>query len=140
VRVVSSTGLLNLHSIRRSYINAIDRAKKSIRITNAYFLPGRSIWRRLIKAAQRGVRVQILLPYETDHPYVRWASRALFGTFLEHGVELYEYQPAVLHAKTAVIDGNWSTVGTHNLDHRSLRFNLEVNVTIFGNAFGRRLE
>ena len=140
VRLVSSTGLFNLHSIRLSYVHAIDRAKESIRITNAYFLPGRSIYRRLVQAARRGVRVQILLPYETDHPYVRWASRALFGTFLENGVELYEYQPAVLHAKTAVIDGDWSTVGTHNLDHRSLRFNLEVNVTVFGRDFGRTLE
>ena len=139
VRVLSSAGLLNQQSIRRSYINAIDRAQKSILITNAYFLPGRSIYRRLVKAARRGVKVRVLLPYETDHPYVRWASRALFGVFLENGVELYEYQPAVLHAKTAVFDGEWSTVGTHNLDHRSLRYNLEVNVTVFGRHFGGQL-
>lgn len=140
VRVFSSTGLLNRRSIRRSYLNAIDRARESIRITNAYFLPGRSVYRRLVKAARRGVRVQVLLPYETDHPYVRWASRALFGIFLENRIELYEYQPSVLHAKTAVIDGIWSTVGTHNLDHRSLRYNLEVNVTLLGRESGGQLE
>jgi cardiolipin synthase len=139
VRVLSSTGFLNLHSIRRSYLTAIDRARRSICITNAYFLPGRSIYRRLIAAARRGVSVRILLPYETDHPYVRWASRALFGRLMSGGVELYEYQRTVLHAKTAVIDGIWSTAGTHNLDHRSLRYNLEVNVTVFGREFGSQM-
>lgn len=140
VRVLSSLGLFALHSIRRSYLTAIDRASRSICITNAYFLPGRSIYRRLIAAARRGVRVRVVMPYETDHPYVRWASRSLHGRLMEGGVELYEYQRTVLHAKTAVIDGLWSTVGSHNLDHWSLRYNLEVNLTVFGREFGAQME
>ena len=136
VRIVSSTGLANRRSIRRSYLHAIDRARRFIGITNAYFLPGRSLYRRLIRAAGRGVRVAVIVPYETDHPWVRWASWALYGRLLKGGVEIHEYQGRVLHAKTAVIDGLWSAVGSHNLDHRSLRFNLEVAVNIFGPEFG----
>ncbi len=137
VRVVSLTGFANIRSIRRSYHQAIDNAHGFIGITNAYFLPGRALYRRLLRAAGRGVRVAVIVPSVTDHPWVRWASWALFGLLLRGGVEVYEFQGRVLHAKTAVIDDLWAMVGTHNLDHRSLRYNLEVGVNIFGSQFGR---
>jgi len=140
VSVVSSSGLRNRRSIRRSYKYAISKAQKYIYITNAYFLPGRTIYRRLIKAAQRGVRVVIITPSQTDHPYVRWASWALYPALLKFGIEIYEWQTSVLHSKTAVIDGVWSSVGSHNLDHRSLHYNLEINVNILGAEFGHAMK
>lgn len=140
VAVVSSSGLRNRRSIRRSYKYAINKAKNFIYITNAYFLPGRSIYKRLIRAAKRGVRVAILTPSQTDHPLVRWASWALYRHLLNSGIEIYEWQPSVLHSKTAVIDGVWSSVGSHNLDHRSLHYNLEINVNILGTEFGEKMK
>lgn len=140
VSVVSSSGLRNRRSIRRSYKYAISRARNYIYITNAYFLPGRTIYRKLIRAANRGVRVVIITPSQTDHPYVRWASWSLYGILLKSGIEIHEWQQSVLHSKTAVIDGVWASVGSHNLDHRSLHYNLEINVNIFGSDFGGRMK
>lgn len=136
VAVVSAGGIRNVRSIRRSYRYAIDRALEYIYITNAYFLPDRLVYRRLVRAARRGVDVRVIAPMETDHPYVRWASWAMYGHLIKNGVKIYEWQGPILHSKTAVIDGVWSSVGSHNLDHRSLHYNLEVNINVFGRAFG----
>lgn len=137
--MVSGSGLRARRSIRRSYKYAINRARRYIYITNAYFLPGRTIYWRLEDAVRRGVRVAIIAPGQTDHPYVRWASWALYGRLLRNGIEIYEWQPTVLHAKTAVIDGIWSSVGSHNLDHRSLHYNLEVNINVLDAEFGEKM-
>lgn len=137
--VVSATGIRNFKSIRRSYSYAIDRAKRYIYITNAYFLPDRFVYRRLIRAVQRGVDVRIIGPHKTDHPYVRWASWSMFPHMIRNGVKLYEWMGEILHAKTAVIDGDWSSVGSHNLDHRSLHYNLEININVLDRGFGETL-
>jgi cardiolipin synthase len=134
--VVSANGIRNVRSIRRTYSFAIDRALEYIYITNAYFLPDKLVLRRLIEAARRGVDVRIIGPHETDHPYVRWAAWAIFGRLIRNGVRVYEWQGPILHSKTAVIDGVWSSVGSHNLDHRSLHYNLEVNVNVYDRSFG----
>ncbi|MBI4802595.1 MAG: cardiolipin synthase B [Elusimicrobia bacterium] len=139
VSVVSATGLRNFRSIRRSYSYAIDRAKKYIYITNAYFLPDRFVYRRLIRAVGRGVDVRIIGPYKTDHPYIRWASWSMYPHMIKNGVKLYEWQGEILHSKTAVIDGIWASVGSHNLDHRSMQYNLEVNINVFDRGFGAAL-
>ena len=136
VSVVSAGGIRNVRSIRRSYRYAIDRALEYIYITNAYFLPDRLVYRRLVEAARRGVDVRIIAPRDTDHPYVRWASWAMYTHMIRNGVRIYEWQGHILHSKTAVIDGLWASVGSHNLDHRSLHYNLEVNVNVYGKAFG----
>ena len=136
VSIVSASGIKNFRSIRRSYRYAIDIARNYIYITNAYFLPDRLIYRRLIRAARRGVDVRIIAPRKTDHPYVRWASWAQYAHLLKNGVRLYEWQGGILHSKTAVIDGLWSSVGSHNLDHRSLHYNLELNINVFNRQFG----
>lgn len=135
VSVVASPGIRNLYSIRRAYCYAIDRAERSIRITNAYFLPDWTIYSKLAKAARRGVRVEIITPGETDHPYVRWASWSRFKYLLRCGVKLYEWRGPILHAKAAVIDGQWCSVGSLNLDHRSLHYNLEVNLNVHDRDF-----
>lgn len=136
VSVSSASGLRNYLSIRRNYKYAIDGAVEEIFLTNAYFLPDRIIYRRLIKAARRGVDVKIITPGKTDHPYVRLASWAMFPKLIKNGVEIYEWKGKILHAKTAVIDGFWVSIGSHNLDHRSLHYNLELNVNIYDEKIG----
>ncbi|MEI7482508.1 MAG: phospholipase D-like domain-containing protein [Elusimicrobiota bacterium] len=134
--VVSASGMRNFRSIRRRYSYAIDRAKRYIYITNAYFLPDRFVYRRLIKAVRRGVDVRIIGPYKTDHPYIRWATWSIYPHMIKNGIKMYEWKGGILHSKTAVIDGIWSSVGSHNLDHRSLHYNLEVNINVYDRAFG----
>jgi len=132
-----ASGFRSRFSIRRSYKHAIRKAEESVFIINAYFLPDRLIYRRLLKAAKKGVSVKIIVPSKTDHPYVKWASMTLYPALIKSGVEIYEWQGEVLHSKTAVIDGMFSSVGSHNLDHRSLYYNLEMNVSVYDREFGQ---
>jgi cardiolipin synthase len=126
--------------ISQAYLHALYRAKKRAWIRNAYFVPDRSVRRALGRAAQRGVDVRVLMPGESDVEIVRHASRATWGYLLRRGVRLFEFEAGILHAKSAVIDGRWSTIGTFNLDYLSLRSNLEVNVSIDDEAFGATME
>ena len=135
VSVLSASGILNLHSIRRSYAYAIKRAREHIYITNAYFLPGWGVYRKLIAAALRGVDVRIITPGETDLPYIRWASWSRYGHMIKNGIRIYEWRGPMLHTKAAVIDGAWSSVGSHNLDNRSLKYNLELNLSVHSREF-----
>lgn len=132
-------GIRNIHSVRRAYKYAMDNAKNHIYITNAYFLPDRLIYRCLKRAVMRGVDVKILLPYKTDHPYVRLASFHIVKNLLKHGIEVYEWQKEVLHSKTCVIDNFWCSIGSHNLDHMSLHYNLELNINIFDEKIGTEM-
>lgn len=139
VSILKGSGLRNYFSIRRNYKYAIDAAVEEIFITNAYFLPDKIIYRRLIHAARRGVDVRIITPGKTDHPYVRIASWALFPGLVKNGVRVYEWRGKILHAKTAVIDGFWVSVGSHNLDHRSLHYNLELNANVYDEKIGKQM-
>jgi len=139
VRVLANHYLGERRAIRATYLDRIRRAEKSVYITNSYFLPDRSIRRALIHAARRGVEVRVLLPGESDVPAVSHASRRMYGWFMDAGVHLHEWRGNVLHAKTAVVDERWTTVGTYNLDHRSWHFNLEVTVAIEDEAVGRAM-
>ena len=94
----------------------------------------------LLAAAKRGVEIKLLIPGAIDHNLVRQASRSEFGRLLESGVQIYEYRPALLHAKTMVVDGIWATVGSTNLDHRSFSLNDELNVAIYDVATAQKLE
>ncbi|HEY3498130.1 MAG TPA: phospholipase D-like domain-containing protein [Polyangiaceae bacterium] len=126
--------------ISRAYISQLYEARSRAYIRNAYFVPDRAVRRALKHAAERGVDVRILMPGTSDVEIVRHASRATWGTLLRSGVRLFEWQGGILHAKTAVIDGRWSTVGTYNLDHLSFRTNLEVNVSVSSLEFGAAVE
>ena len=110
----------------------IDRAFRSahqrIWVTTPYFVPDSRLRRRLIAAAERNVDVRVLTPAKSDVPLAQWAARALYSGLLRHGVRVYEYQPRVLHAKTALVDNAWASIGTANLDYRSLFINAEVNL------------
>ena len=127
-RLVLRDNLRHRRSIQRSYLQAIGRAKREILIANAFFLPGGKLRRALVRAAQRGVKVRLLLQghYEYLLPYR--ASRQVYGQLLAAGVEIVEYTPSYLHAKVAVIDARWLTVGSSNLDPLSLLLAREANI------------
>ncbi|MES2932434.1 MAG: cardiolipin synthase [Pseudomonadota bacterium] len=128
------------YAIYKAYILAIQQAQKSIHITSAYFVPDSQSIDALCKAAQRGVDVQIILPGVSDSSLVIHAGRSFYTQLLESGVKLFELQISVLHAKTAVIDGVWSTVGSTNIDTRSFMHNNEINLIVLGEPFGQEME
>lgn len=116
-------------------------AKKSISITTPYFLPDKSLTNELCRAAGRGVRVRILVPgRKSDHFVTRSTSRGGYGPLLKAGAEVYEYKPAMIHAKILVIDELWSVVGSTNFDNRSFGLNDEVNLAVSDSAVAQRLE
>lgn len=123
------------NDIEEQYLAAIRRAQHRVIIANAYFFPGLRILQALRNAAGRGVKVQLILQGEPDMPLVRTASHQLYDYLLRHGVEIYEYCKRPLHAKVALVDDDWSTVGSSNLDPLSLWFNLEANVLIDDRQF-----
>jgi len=126
VRVLANHYVRERRAIRQAYLRQIQRAERSVCITNSYFVPDGQIRRVLAQAVNRGAEVRVIVPGKSDVPLVRHAARKLYGRLLEAGIQLYEWQGSILHSKTAVIDRRWCTVGTYNLDSRSLRFNLEV--------------
>ncbi|WP_425402723.1 cardiolipin synthase [Janthinobacterium psychrotolerans] len=126
--------------IYKAYILAIQEAKKSIHITSAYFVPDKQTVDALVAAARRGVDVKVVLPGVSDSGLVFHAGHALYDQLLAGGVRIYHLKLAVLHAKTAVIDGAWSTVGSTNIDMRSFLHNSELNVVVLGDSFGREME
>lgn len=126
--------------IRRAYVTQIRNARKSIYISNSYFVPDRTSCRALADAVRRGVDVRVLVPEMCDVMPVYFASRWMFGWLLRRGIKIYLWPRSVLHAKTAVIDGFWSTIGTHNFDHRSWRNNLEVNVAVEDAKVGQAMQ
>ena len=126
--------------IYKAYILAIQEAKASIHITTAYFIPDAQVLDALIQAAQRGVDVKIILPAVSDVGLVFRAGQSFYSQLLEGGVRIYQLQVSVLHAKTAVIDQRWSTVGSTNIDTRSFLHNYEVNLVILNERFGAEME
>jgi cardiolipin synthase len=126
--------------IYKSLVIAIQESKKSIHITSAYFVPDQQVVDALCAAAKRGVDVKLVLPGVTDHGLVMHAGRAFYDKLLANSVKIYHLQVAVLHAKTAVIDGTWSTIGSANIDRRSFIHNYELNVIVLDPAFGQDME
>jgi cardiolipin synthase len=127
-RLVLRDNLRHRRSIQRSYLQAIGRAKREILIANAFFLPGGKLRRALARAAQRGVKVRLLLQGQYEYLLPYRASRQVYGQLLAAGVEILEYTPSYLHAKVAVIDSRWMTVGSSNLDPLSLLLAREANI------------
>ena len=125
--------------IERAYLRAIGRAQREIVIANAYFVPGRRLRQALESAARRGVRVTLLLQGRYEYFMQYYASRPVYGSLLRAGVTIHEYSPSFLHAKVAVIDGHWATVGSSNLDPLSLLLAREANVVVEDAAFASQL-
>jgi len=139
VRAIGSTFDDPYSLIYLTLISAINNAEQHVNLTIAYFVPDPQLLKALIDAAGRGVDVKLLLPSRSDSAVVFHAGRSHYADLLEGGVKIYERTGAVLHAKTAVIDGVWSTVGSSNLDWRSFRDNDEVNVVILGRNFAQKM-
>jgi cardiolipin synthase len=125
--------------IERAYLAAIAGARDSILIANAYFLPGRRFRRALGKAAQRGVQVSILLQGRIEYRLLHYATQALYDKLLKAGIRIFEYQNSFLHAKVAVIDEQWATVGSSNIDPFSLLLSREANLVVLDRNFAEEL-
>jgi cardiolipin synthase A/B len=126
--------------IRAMYIEAIARASQNIWLTTAYFLPDQDFVDALTDASRRGVDVRVLIPAKSNHIVADWISRGYYSQLLNSGVKLLRYRDAMVHAKTATIDGTWSTVGTANIDRLSLTGNYEINVEIIDPGLSSALE
>ncbi|MBA2689298.1 MAG: cardiolipin synthase ClsB [Burkholderiales bacterium] len=131
--------LRHRRDIEEAYLNALEGAQHDVVIANAYFLPGLRFRHALIAAAQRGVRVVLLLQGRVEYFLLHYASRALYGSLLAGGVEILEYRKSFMHAKVAVVDRKWSTVGSSNIDPFSLMLAREANVVIDDQKFACEL-
>jgi cardiolipin synthase len=138
-QVIRSSPAGGSYEMYTMYLLAIAGARHSVYLTNPYFLPDDRLEQALVDATARGVRVVALTPGKIDHNIVRAASRRGFGRLLQAGVEIHEYQAALLHAKTMVVDRVWATVGSTNFDNRSFALNDELNVVLHDRAVAERL-
>src|SRR5215216_2651876 len=129
-----------VYPIRGMYLEAIDRAAHHIYLTHAYLIPDEDMLTALTRAAARGVDVRIIVPAESNHIVADWLARGLYGHMLRNGIRLFLYQGAMVHAKTATIDGQWSTIGTANIDRLSLLGNYEINLEVFNADVARQME
>jgi cardiolipin synthase len=140
VRAIGSSPEEPYSQIYATLLSAINSAETRVYLTNAYFVPDPQLLAALKEAVQRGVDVRLLLPDKTDSRLVFYASRSYYDELLSAGVMIYERQDAMLHAKTALVDGVWSTIGSTNLDWRSFLNNQEINAVIVGQDFGDRMQ
>jgi cardiolipin synthase len=129
-----------VYPIRSVYLDAISRAQHHIYLTTAYFIPDQRILAGLVEASRRGVDVQIIIPQDSNHILADWLSRGFYSSLLEADITVLQYRNAMIHAKTATIDGQWSIVGTANIDRLSLRFNYETNLEIQDEGFAADME
>ena len=140
IRVHRNVPRLWMFPIRAMYIEAINRASRNIWLTQAYFIPDPDFVDSLKMAAQRGVDVRVLVPQKSNHIVADWISQGYYGELLECGVKIYRFRGAMVHAKTATVDGAWSTVGTANIDRLSMTGNYEVNVEFIDPAMAAEME
>ena len=131
--------LRHRRDIELAYLSAVAKAQHEIIIANAYFLPGRIFRRALLQARRRGVKVVLLLQGRVEYRIQHFATRALYGKLLEGGIEIHEYQASHMHAKVAVIDGVWATVGSSNIDPLSLLLAREANLLVRDSSFAQGL-
>jgi len=140
-QVLKSSPSEGSSTVKLLYIISIVSAVKSIYIANAYFVPDADTIRALEGAVRRGVDVRVIVPGEfTDVPIVRQASRWHYELLLRRGIRIFEYQPTMMHAKTMVVDGAWTTIGSSNFDDRSFRLNDEVNINIYNDDLAAQME
>lgn len=140
VQIIPSGPDHNWYPIHLLFFLAITSALQRIWIATPYFIPDNSILTALITAAMRGVDVKILLPARGDHTLVHYAMRSYYQRLLRAGVEIYEYQKGMMHAKTIVVDGRCGTIGSANLDIRSFHLNFELNAFVYSRDFAQQLE
>lgn len=144
VQVVTSSPMKEDFSLHTLFLQTIASSRCTIFITTPYFFPNAQLLTALKKAAQRGVSVKIIVPEMLPDNWLNHifyhVQRGEFGDLLRSGIKIYEYQPSLLHAKTTVVDGIWSTIGSANFDNRSMAINDELNVVFYGKEMGQRME
>lgn len=140
VRVQSNLPVHLVYPIRNMYLTAIARAKDHIWITTPYFIPDQQILQALTAAAGRGVDVRVMVPKTSNHVVADWVSRGFYGELLDAKITILLYASSMIHAKVATIDGEWSTVGTANIDRLSLSYNYETNLEIIDPRFAGEIE
>jgi cardiolipin synthase A/B len=140
VKVIASDPRDESNRIYSSLLRAVAQSQRSVHLTMAYFAPGEDFVAALCDAARRGVAVEMVLPGKSDFALVLHAGRSYYTRLLDAGVRIYEMEHALMHAKTAVIDGVFATVGSSNLDWRSIVDNHELNVIVLGDDFGAEME
>jgi cardiolipin synthase len=138
--LVVRDNVLQRRAIERAYLDAIEQARHRIDIASAYFYPGWLFRQALRRAAARGVQVRLLMQGKLDYRLAGLAARAHYAEMMAHGIRVFEYTPAFLHAKVAVVDGRWATVGSSNIDPLSLLLNLEANVVVLDETFAAALQ
>jgi cardiolipin synthase len=140
-QVLKSSPAEGSSAAKLMYIVSIVSARKSVYISSAYFVPDGDTVRALEAAVRRGVDVRVIVPGEhTDVPIVRHAGRLAYARLLKRGIRIFEYLPTMMHAKTMVVDGVWTTIGSSNFDNRSFRLNDEVNVNVYDTAVASQME
>lgn len=139
VMIVTGSPHHNRSFIRSAFMLAIAGASDTVRILTPYFVPGPRFVRSLLRAVRRGVRVQLVLPASNDVPLVQLVSRSYYAPLLKAGIEIYEREGTVLHAKLMLIDDCWGVIGSANLDLRSFHRNYELNVIVDSHEFGSQL-
>jgi cardiolipin synthase len=137
--IEGSASTQKVNAVYVALISAIENAEKEVLIMNPYFVPHESLRDALAQAARRGVDVRLVLPGYSDSKLAYHAGRSFYDALLEAGVKIFERKDRVLHAKTATIDGVWSTVGSTNLDWRSLLYNDEINAVVLGPEFAAQM-
>jgi cardiolipin synthase len=137
--LVIRDNLRHRRDIEAAYLAAMQEAKSEIFIANAYFLPGKTFRNALMEAAQRGVRVVLLLQGRVENVLLHFATRALYGHLRSAGIQIHEYRKSFLHAKVAVVDGRWATVGSSNIDPFSLFLAREANIMVDNESFAETL-
>ncbi|MGZ8796368.1 MAG: cardiolipin synthase [Thermoanaerobaculia bacterium] len=140
-QVIKSSPSEGISTVKLLYIISIVASERSIYINNAYFVPDPDTIRALEGAVRRGVDVRVVIPGDkTDVPIARQAGRLHYELLLRRGIRIFEYQPTMMHAKTMVVDGIWTTIGSSNFDDRSFRLNDEVNVNVYDEAIAKQVE
>src|SRR5690625_2997320 len=129
-----------LFPVRGAYINAMDRARHHVYITQGYFIPDTEFLDAMLAAARRGVDVRVLIPEVSNHVLADWVARSFYERLLRGGVSIWLYQSAMVHAKTATVDGRWTTIGTTNIDRMSMVGNFEINLEIYDRDLAARME
>lgn len=139
IRIIQNDWLNRKNEISNAYINAIRNARQEVIIVGSYFLPGRKLTNILKKASRKGVKIKLILSGISDIPIVRRATCYLYSSLLKHNIELYEWNKSVMHGKACLVDGEWTTVGSFNLNHLSSYGSIEMNVEINSPGFSQTL-
>lgn len=140
IRIQRNVPRLWVFPIRGMYLEAINRASRNVWLTQAYFLPDQDFVDALKEASRRGVDVRLLVPLKSNHIVADWISRGYYSQLLDAGVRVLRYRDAMVHAKTATVDGVWCTVGTANIDRLSLQGNYEINLEAIDEELAKQLE